>query len=258
MSEDTKEKWELFQLRFNVFKDIGLLILFLTLLITALVNPDALKTFLRNIGLKEVQTPVGTLEIAESTEKNYQDLKDAKFVINDLVKQLDETGKKLANQGQDDNKITKEQIKDQLEKNSEVVEAAKQIDKTIKNTIDTNAALIEQSQEKLEEAQEKLSTVTGFENKWGIVIGADISEDAAMDEVRDAEGKGLDNVQLYFRKNYYRTVAIFNSREEANRQLNKAQKVNSGAYIVNLPVWCTNPQDISNQQSTNKVYKCLN
>lgn len=251
MSKETKEKWELFQLRFNVFKDIGLMILFLMLLITALAKPDALKTFLKDIGLKEVQTPFGTLDTALSTEENYQDLKDAKFVINDLVKQLDETGKKLVSEVQDENKITNEQIKDQLEKNSEVVEAARQIDETIKNTIDTNAALIK-------EAQEKLSTVTGFENQWGIVIGADTSQEAAMDEVIDAERKGLNNVQLYFRKNYYRTVAIFNSREEANSQLNKAQKVNSGAYIVNLPVWCTNPQDISNQQSNNKVYKCLN
>ena len=50
---------------------------------------------------------------------------------------------------------------------------------------------------------------------WGVVIGADTSLEGANNEIQIDKGYGFENIKIYFRQNYYRSVILFSSKGDA-------------------------------------------
>lgn len=82
---------------------------------------------------------------------------------------------------------------------------------------------------------------------FGIVFGADISPQSAMDEVKKAKTPPLsaDPVFLYRRQGYWRSVAFFGTQSAANKQLPDFKGTWPGAYTVDISAWCPVPKLIS-------------
>jgi hypothetical protein len=49
---------------------------------------------------------------------------------------------------------------------------------------------------------------------------------------------GIKNAQLYFRDGSFRSVAVLDSRAEAEQVLVNARQRRSDAYVVNMSSWC--------------------
>lgn len=87
---------------------------------------------------------------------------------------------------------------------------------------------------------EVVNQPTPIQGQWGIIIGADKTSLAAEDEVKAAIKADFtqEQVQIYLRNDWYRTVIIFPTKKEAEEKKNKARKIRNSAYIVNFNSWC--------------------
>ena len=74
---------------------------------------------------------------------------------------------------------------------------------------------------------------------FGIVFGADVTREAAMDEVKKAKAFSTAPITLYKREGSIRSVAGFMTRADANQALpDFAAKVRRDSYVVDLRSWC--------------------
>jgi hypothetical protein len=82
-----------------------------------------------------------------------------------------------------------------------------------------------------------LAQDTGF--SWGIIVGADATPNAALDEVRRVQ-KALGKQATLIRcNNWIRTVILVSDRRDAIQVLQSAQrKVRSNSYLVDMRIWC--------------------
>lgn len=166
---------------------------------------------------------------AEKVLDSTNTLQESKSTITNLKKQLDTTNQKieeLAKKSQI-NADEKQLITEQIKTNKQAISAAVSQNQSIKQTLNNAASIINESQ----------SVIAEKSKSWGIILGADNNQEAALDEVKKAKNKGLD-VSLYKKDNFYRTVAEFDSKESANQKLSLAKSLNSGAYLVNTDLWC--------------------
>lgn len=100
--------------------------------------------------------------------------------------------------------------------------------------------------------RESLTQVTA-NTQWSAVIGGDGTIEAAQSRVQKAKELNYPEVIIYKKKNSYRTVIKFPSKQEADSKIGEIQaKLNKGAYVVNLDRWCLNPVD------KNGFYDCQN
>lgn len=100
----------------------------------------------------------------------------------------------------------------------------------IRSTISQNAPLVERAQ-----------LMTSSAAAQAIVMGSDRSLVAAQDEVRRATKAGIENVSIYFRNGYFRTVAVVDSRETAVEYLRIARDFRPDAYVARMSLWCPSP-----------------
>jgi hypothetical protein len=79
---------------------------------------------------------------------------------------------------------------------------------------------------------------------WAIVSGADVNLRGALTELQKAKQWQLPMPALYFRSGTYRLcIGRYNSSEEAVADLVTAKdRINPGAYIVQLQEWCPTPK----------------
>ncbi|SFR38826.1 SPOR domain-containing protein [Litoreibacter janthinus] len=77
--------------------------------------------------------------------------------------------------------------------------------------------------------------------EWVVVLGADRSLDAAQDEQRKIAGR-VDQVQieLILRDNWYRTVAFFDTADQAEAALPALEQAarRKGIYARSTAIWC--------------------
>jgi hypothetical protein len=88
--------------------------------------------------------------------------------------------------------------------------------------------------------QESLARVGSRLSAWGVVFGGDVAPREAETEIAKAED--APNLAIYHRQRSYRSVAVFDSRSEAEAWLPRLRKINAGAYVVDLDRWCQNPE----------------
>jgi hypothetical protein len=84
---------------------------------------------------------------------------------------------------------------------------------------------------------------------WGIVISGDKKLDPdAKNEVATAKNPGYQNVKIYYREDWYRTVVDFSSFTEAQAALPRLRAIpnHGSAYLVNMAKWCPVRKDAGN------------
>lgn len=83
------------------------------------------------------------------------------------------------------------------------------------------------------------------ENSWGVVLGSDVSLEAANKEIeRRTSNTGIPKAKtrVYFRNGYYASIAVADNQDEANKYLTIAKTFGQGAYSTQMENWCPNPQ----------------
>jgi hypothetical protein len=98
-------------------------------------------------------------------------------------------------------------------------------------TLRNNAAVV----------QESLARVASRPRAWGIIFGGDVSVKDAENEI--AKAKDAPDLAIYLKQRSYRSVAVFDSRGDADDWLPRFKKINAGAYIVVLDRWCQQPEE---------------
>jgi TIR domain len=77
---------------------------------------------------------------------------------------------------------------------------------------------------------------------FGVVLGSDVSIEAARDEITRASKNGIKSASLYLRNGYYASIAIFENQTTAQDSLKIAKNFRSDAYVARMGAWCRNPQ----------------
>lgn len=72
---------------------------------------------------------------------------------------------------------------------------------------------------------------------WAIVFGGDKSFAEAQFEINRAKKIGFEGT-IFLRSGSYRSVMIFENRQEADNTLEKFKQLRQSAYIVNMEKWC--------------------
>ena len=83
------------------------------------------------------------------------------------------------------------------------------------------------------------------ENSWGVVLGSDVSPEAANNEIdRRTSNTGIPKAKtrVYFRNNYYASITVVDNQDEANKYLTIAKTFGQGAYLTRMESWCRDPQ----------------
>jgi hypothetical protein len=86
------------------------------------------------------------------------------------------------------------------------------------------------------------TAATAAGKPWAVVFGADVSREAAEDEIKKATKLHVSNLALYHGKNFY-SAAVFDSKEKATSALAILQQVRSSAYPVPVSSLCKNAHE---------------
>lgn len=78
--------------------------------------------------------------------------------------------------------------------------------------------------------------------EYGVVFGSDKKLDAASDEIRRAKRNGIAGATIYFRNDYFASIAPAASQAEADRILGIVRAFRSDAYATRMQSWCLHPQ----------------
>jgi hypothetical protein len=200
------------------------------LVILLLAFPVTLNNVLVNAGFEEGSL-VGFVWKATLVRSN-QALQEAQATINDLKVQLDKTSKALADiQAKTEDETIRTSIAELEEENKQLKTASANVQASVRSTITSNAPLVDR-------AQTTLSSGT----KWVVVFGGYSSQKAAQDEIDRAVGQGIKPTSILLRQGLFRSVAVADSRPQAEQILAIAKNFRPDAYIVNMASWC--PQTI--------------
>jgi hypothetical protein len=115
-----------------------------------------------------------------------------------------------------------------IQLNTQLSSNSAKVQESVGDTISANASLVQ-----------KIQTTTGAVVTLGVVYGSDQSLSDANYEVQTIAPKlGLTNAGIYYRNDYYASVATTTDRLQAEQLLNKAKERRKDAYIVNMSTWC--------------------
>jgi hypothetical protein len=81
----------------------------------------------------------------------------------------------------------------------------------------------------------------GGDSRWIVIFGSDVTEEAALAEVKRAAAQGFDGAYICLKRGRYRSVIEFSSLEAAKAALPQIRSLSDtarDAYVVNLGVWC--------------------
>ena len=99
-----------------------------------------------------------------------------------------------------------------------------------RSTIAANAPLVDQVQQSV--------AVSGG---WAVVFGSDKTLAAARDEIARATRAGIQGAGIYMRNNYFASMSVVATREQAAEYLQIARVFRPDAYITRFATWCTSP-----------------
>ncbi|MGE0418552.1 MAG: hypothetical protein AB7O80_17260 [Acetobacteraceae bacterium] len=101
-------------------------------------------------------------------------------------------------------------------------------------TLQTDVGSVRQAVTAVETPPSQASTGMVF----GIVYGADQTVDAAMTEVRNAMKLSKAPMVLLKRQGWFRSLAVFPTRDAATGELPAFSRFRNGSYVVDLRTWC--------------------
>jgi len=206
-----------------IMRDLILLVLGLLILL----YPDVINNRLVKAGF--VKGNLLGFEWKSQFEKTDDQLKEANFTITNLRKQLEQNANILKDVKPNiKNHDLKVRIEETEGKTKKLTLFTAPLNDKLKNTIDANADLVKGSPDYIKDDPAK----------WGVVFGGDISLSATKDEIRNATSRGLRNLKVFYRQNSYRSVALADSRQHAEKILNTARLIRRDAYVVDINHWC--------------------
>jgi len=213
-----------------------LVVIVITVLIFA---PGAFKSTLAALGIKKIGLAGAELEVAQdATEKTgdaAQRLEEATKSTKSTLEQLNAAINSTTNEEQ---KRKLEDVRADLNKTLEATSTAEQ---------KLNTSLAAQTRI-LESVAPQDIEGTGT---WGIVVSADKEEGEAQHEIKQVQDLGYQNVKVYSRQNWLRTVVEFSNFAEAQAALPKLRSFRTSSYLVNINKWCP-----SRSEQDNRMWQC--
>ena len=214
--------------------DIARQVVIVTVIIVFIFAPTAFKGTLAALGIKKIGIAGAELEVAqEASEKTgdaAQRLEEATKSTRATLDQLEAAIKLTSN---DEQKKKLEEVRADLSKTLEATSSAEQ-------KLNTSLAV----QASVLQSVEPQDVSAG--GAWGIVISADKEKDEAQHEVKNAQAQGYQNVKLYNRQNWLRTVVEFPNFAEAQAAVPKLRSLHNSSYLVNINKWCASRSDQGN------------
>lgn len=211
---------------FALLRDLSLFLLAALLL----VFPARLNDILMRAGFEEGSI-VGFKWKSGLVESD-DALKAAKATIDNLQQQLKQANEALAAAK---SAVPAGALQQRIQKvedaGRQVVAASAGAVEATRSTINANAALVDR-------ALQTMSVPGG----WAVVFGSDTSLAAARDEIARAGKLGISNSGIYARNNYFASLAVVPSREQAQEYLQIARNFRPDAYLTRFSSWCRAPQ----------------
>jgi hypothetical protein len=215
----------------NVLTAIRDLTLFI-LIVLLFTIPDCVGTQLAKAGFTKIEAAGVSWENAQeataATGDAQQQIEEMKKTVDTALATLNDA---MATLNAPSSTTTPETKK-------EIASATAQL-RSVNTTLGTTARKLEVSRR----AQDVLLQETKAEapddgGAWGIVLGADKGPREAQFEVARAKRAGADDIAIYERDGWLRTVVRYTSRESADAALATMRSLRESAYIVNLTRWC--------------------
>ena len=210
---------------FSLLRDGSLFLLALLLLFF----PARLNSVLVSAGFEEGSI-VGFKWKSRLVETN-DALKDAKSTIEALQEQLKKANETLVAAT---SAVPAGELKDQIRKVEEsgrvVVADSDGVAESARSAIRANAPLIQR-------VQSAQLTPSG----WAVAFGSDKTLAAARDEVARASRSGIQGSGIYFRNGYFASIAVVETREQADEYLRIVKTFRSDSYVTRFSSWCASP-----------------
>jgi hypothetical protein len=242
--EDRIKRW---QAGLDFTKSILIFLLVLFFVLSFFLYPKALWSTLERAGLR-----VTSLELFGATLTKTQEaavdldaaLKEALFNNQMLQKELESTQASLAKAT---DCLSDVDTLRNCTRNTELVERLKLDQAAVAQSrqLATSSAAaasgaLRSNAAVLQDSYASVAAAGAGQAGWGIVFGGDVSVREAEAEI--AKAKDVEDLAIYHRQRSYRSVAVFDTRAEAERWLPRLRGINSGAYVVVLDRWCQSPQ----------------
>ena len=204
----SKEKTEITKNALDIFVRLSLALF----IAACVIIPDFIKKASRYTGLNIVALASGKFEAyAEEIVSLQQQLRDTTAIATTQAEEISQFQR-----GQSSPTTTQSTI-----------------NPTLKSIIERNDDALARSSALLRQAP--LTASDG--GQWGVVAGGDRDVASAKDEITKLREKGY-TPRLFKRQDWFRTVALFKSREEAYAALQQIRTQNRTAYPVDLLKWC--------------------
>jgi hypothetical protein len=200
-----------------------------------LLWPADFKRVMEDAGFTKFNFPFGTWESKLEAAKN--NLEEANQVIEQNQAELEEI--KSSVQVIAENPNLSDESRREIEKINERIDKSYDASMLARDKLEIN---IQQQGVMLEEIRQEPVRETG---RWAIVAGADQEKRAAMHELNKLLESGYENVQLWVKDDWYRTLVVYNNKSAADQQLPALKRrFRESAYIINLNEWCPNPKEV--------------
>lgn len=207
--------------------------LFVVIVIIVLIyDPGTFKETLAALGIKKVSVADVDIELTQASSEKAGDaaqrLEEAKKSTESTIETLD-VAIRFANVAEQKKRL--EAVKSELQESLKVTDTAEQ---KLSDSLAVQSTILQNV------APEDVKA-TGT---WGIVISADKKLDPdALDEVKKAHNLGFQNVKVYDRQNWLRTVVEFPNFADARSALPQLRSLRSSSYLVNMNKWCSERRD---------------
>jgi len=212
------------------------------LIMVVLLWPDALQSVLKRAGFSELD--LGFLKWQKEIEAAQQDAQDANQILDQVQKDITET-KETIESIRNVSSLDAE-TRENIDKLSMKLDKSYNATSAARDNLQQNIAV----QSKIINEYQKMAPVEN--GPWAILVGADKDEESARVELNKFKRKGYENIQIYIKSGWYRTVIVFDNNEVANENLKTIKSSIESAYIVNLATWC--PRSVEKEPGL--IFEC--
>jgi hypothetical protein len=245
-----KDSVELWRSVFELLKSVALVFIFVALL----AFPEIVHRALTGVGVAEFD--LWGFKGKTALAKVATDLQEAQVVQAELTKKLTASDSELKRLAAENNDLRRRQqpvrapgdktvanptpsnapasdasIHVLLAQNSDALKRATDFRAQADKALMQNAAMISSAKE----------IAAKGDQRWIVIYGSDVSEEAALTELKRATAQGFDDAFVCLKRSRYRAVVEFGSLEAANQalpQIRTLSETAKEAYVVNLGVWC--------------------
>lgn len=203
-------------------------------------------------------------QVLETVQLNHAALQDASVAIEHMTRQLAATNAVVQDLSKSASAEDRDRANAVMSTNDALLNASSKVQQAVKASAVSAGAQADLAA-KASGADEQVAvaalmqsapggsgeTVT-IEPRWGVVFGAELTDEAAKRMLSQAEASnsGL-SMRLYRRNGFYRGVAVFPTHAAAAQELpTLRERVRPDSYVVPLMRWCPRPE------TENEVIEC--